>query len=211
MGQLQGESYQLTWSDFKANPPKETDYAALTFPFLSYDRIGWDIKDGAFILKADFLVKITMKKDKSWVVQSEKSADLLSHEQGHYDMTVIGGKILLKKYNALTSKRFASKNALENELRSIYQDVSNAVGANDEAYDDETDHGLIAEKQKEWKALIARGMRSGRLPSAFQQQTPKAEKQSSSGNKQHTCTGPHCLHLSTPIDSPRLNRSALAP
>jgi hypothetical protein len=149
MGQEPGEELlkwsstrKLTWSDYKAKPNPNSDAAASTTSYLG---ISYNISS------RDFSYKIESKfsKTRSWGLH--KTAYILSHEQGHFDIAEIFARKLHKK---MSEYRFDRK-SYEKDLRKIYQEILDEKEETQNKYDKETNHSINKEKQAEWLLKIA--------------------------------------------------------
>jgi hypothetical protein len=111
---------RLTWDDFRARPPKSTSYpSALSDTGFKYQLV---CRNG--LLDVD--VKAFFAPSGSWVKPDSKTPELLSHEQGHFDM--------------------AELYALR--LRKAVQDAK--VGCGDTAKANAAGEKIAGEFQKEW-------------------------------------------------------------
>ena len=113
-----------------------------------------------------------MEEKRSWVKAGKQSDDLLSHEQGHYDishvmagktdwaLTMWGIKNLGKGEGCgdRAAKNAARKNwnALnpKDTLNGIIRKGGDVLQKAQDDYDADTHHGAVADKQKEWKGNI---------------------------------------------------------
>ncbi len=113
-----------------------------------------------------------MEEKRSWVKAGKQSDDLLSHEQGHYDIShVMAGKTdwaltmwgiqNLGKGDGCgdrAAKNAARKNwnALnpKDTLNGIIKKGGDVLQKAQDDYDADTHHGAVADKQKEWKGNI---------------------------------------------------------
>src|SRR5262245_30988779 len=87
---LTGWPRALTWDDFTevdSAPSGATDEAAqIDSQAIQPERVDITRESGRLRVSA-YTVTVRVITDNSWVVRSQKSAALLSHEQGHYDIT----------------------------------------------------------------------------------------------------------------------------
>ena len=134
-------SRKLSWSDYKANPDPESDAAASTTTYLS---IEYNMGNNNFGYK----IKSRFSKSRSWGVH--KTAYILDHEQGHFDIAEIFARKLNK---AMTEYRFDRKN-FKQDLRKIYQEIIDEKEEMQNEYDEETNHSINKTKQAEWLKKI---------------------------------------------------------
>ncbi|HUR66534.1 MAG TPA: DUF922 domain-containing protein [Chitinophagaceae bacterium] len=133
---------KLTWSDYKAAPNPNSDAAASTTSYLG---ISYNISSRDFSYKIDS----KFSKTRSWGLH--KTAYILSHEQGHFDIAEVFARKLHKK---MSEYRFDRKN-YEKDLRKIYQEILDEKEATQNDYDKQTNHSINKEKQAEWLVKIA--------------------------------------------------------
>lgn len=139
---------KLTWADFKGKP------SGLYAAFAAGTEASIELESNALDLftKAKFFTKNVFICYTSFVRKTALAhPEVLRHEQAHFDLAEVHRRLLQQK---LDSKKYGLFNLKEvqNEARindKLYQKIS-AV------YDTETNHGTIADKQKEWELRIAR-------------------------------------------------------
>ena len=136
-------SRRLTWADYKAEPDKSSDAAAITTSYLG---IQYNFSDG----KITFNIVCKFSKNKSWGLY--KNAHILEHEQGHFDIT----EIFARKLNKETSEYKFDKKSYQKDLQKIYDDVMKAKEKLQTQYDSETDFSRNKDKQAEWLVKIAK-------------------------------------------------------
>jgi Bacterial protein of unknown function (DUF922) len=134
-------SRKLTWADYKASPDPNSDAAATTASYLvfSYSIRNDDIS---------FRIESKFSKTRSWGLH--KTAYILSHEQGHFDLAEVYARKLYKK---VQEYRFHKKN-YRKDLQKIYQEVLDEKEEMQNKYDRETNHSINKEKQAEWLKKI---------------------------------------------------------
>lgn len=134
---------KLTWDDFKGKPTKTNPAAALTFTDI---HISASYTNG----KINVEVKNFFDKKLSWT-KNKTSASLLKHEQVHFDITEVHTRIIRKKLSAIASEKSLQNGSFNKESSKLLKEWHEFQ----EKYDKETDHGLIAVKQKEWEDKVA--------------------------------------------------------
>ena len=135
----------LTWSDFKGKPMKKSPYHAQTQGGLNYT---FDSKG-----PGEYVFKLNVKYDeqKSWSKPKEQTDNLLQHEQGHFDIYEIYGRIIMKRLKdakALSGTKFSGK--VEKIFTKAFADMSKLQ----QEYDKATNHSKDLEKQQEWNKKI---------------------------------------------------------
>ncbi|HRG26115.1 MAG TPA: DUF922 domain-containing protein [Chitinophagaceae bacterium] len=134
---------KLTWSDYKASPNPKSDAAATTSTSLSID---YHISGSQF----SYTIKSWFSRSRSW--GRNKTAYILSHEQGHFDIAEIYARKLHQRMSAYTF----SKKTYQKELNRIYNEVADEKAAFQQQYDRETRHSIDEVKQAEWLKKISR-------------------------------------------------------
>ena len=136
-------SRKLTWADYKASPNPGSDAAASTTTYLG---ITYNITTNDF----SYAIESRFSKTRSWGLH--KTPYILSHEQGHFDISEIFARKLNKK---MREYRFDRK-TYQKDLKKIYQDILDEKEEMQDEYDTETRHSINKEKQAEWLKRIAK-------------------------------------------------------
>lgn len=186
----------LDWGDFQGNPNKASKFDAATDTGFSeswkpQEQVSPDNpvnptpctaggrKTTKFsatvsldISPENLHAKAVMNEKTSWVKAGKKTDDLLSHEQGHYDIShVIAAKtdwaLTLWGIQNLGSGVGCGERAAKNAARKNWNKLKpkktldgiikkglDLLKKAQKDYDDETVHGQVADKQKAWKGNI---------------------------------------------------------
>jgi hypothetical protein len=139
---IQWSAAKLTWNDYLAKPGEYDDAAAITSTALG---IEYHVKDNVLTYKITCL----FSKTKSW--GRYKSDYILSHEQGHFDITEIFARKLAK---AMDEFDFNPK-TFRTDLDNIYQRIMKEKEDYQELYDQGTDYSRDKKMQTEWLKKIA--------------------------------------------------------
>lgn len=131
----------LTWADYKASPDPSSEAAASTATFLGFD---YQYRNG----ELSYLITCTFSPDRSW--GRHKTAYILAHEQGHFDIAEIFARKLHQQMSEYKLTRHYAK-----DIRGIYETVSKEKSAYQERYDRETNHSIKTEEQAVWLKKIA--------------------------------------------------------
>ncbi len=143
----------ISWDDFSevdTAPAGEAESAHANAKW----SLDWGYKWDKEYIVGDVNISARMLADKSWVVKSEKSSALLTHEQGHYDLTALGARDLHRELPKLTSKTEAG---LKAAVAALERRIKAEVNAMNERYDgttDGTNHGADAAAQIRWTGKI---------------------------------------------------------
>lgn len=98
----------------------------------------------------DITVEPFFQKSKSWFLRSKIDAEVLSHEQKHFDLTAIKAHELAE---ALKKASFTGQN-YRTLSKQIYSKYMAELDNEERAYDDETHHGNKKGKQNAWDKRI---------------------------------------------------------
>jgi len=144
---------RLAWSDFQAPPPAEGSEGARSAYTLYY---AWQCRGQAFA----FRVIAGFRPRQSWVKpavlnDAAQSRSVLGHEQTHFDLVEVHARGMRRHFAELVG---ACRRA-DGELTAIARRLVQEEKAEQRRYDDETDHGLLADKQAAWTGDVARRLR----------------------------------------------------
>jgi len=133
---------KLSYDDFAGPVPSSSPWAANTSSniFFSYDFTNKELRN--------VVVYSSFSQSKSWM--KKKIPEVLRHEQLHFDIT----ELYARKLYTDASKLIGKENA-ENQLKQIFKDANIACSEVQNQYDDESGHGVSAEKQESWEKKIA--------------------------------------------------------
>lgn len=135
------ESRKLTWDDFKAEPMKLGNTAAMTTTKLGFS---YNVTNG----KVTFKIDCRFDKNRSWGLV--KNDWILKHEQGHFDIA----EIFARRLNKAVNEYQFNKTSFQRDLDLIYKSVVNGKEVFQQQYDIETDHSRNKDKQEEWFGKI---------------------------------------------------------
>jgi hypothetical protein len=131
---------QLKWSDFKGEPPGDGN---------SYFRaLSWCRVEPILIRKNkgfSYRIKSVFNRYKSW--KTDTAGYLLAHEQLHFDITELLARKLRKAIEAAPDP---TGEAFDPVIQKLYQECAYMQ----DAYDEDTAHGIIAESQAAWKKKV---------------------------------------------------------
>jgi hypothetical protein len=139
---------QLIWStkklasaDFKAEPDENSPFKALSSTGFGY----------SYKYNNDSLIVETVthfKPQLSWI--KKQDADLLAHEQLHFDITEYFRRLFLIKL----AKTPIDINNVKPVIQALYAEVRNELRTWQGTYDEQSDHSVNKEQQQKWAALI---------------------------------------------------------
>jgi DNA anti-recombination protein RmuC len=104
----------------------------------------------------DLELTVSLNRSETMVVRSaQKTADLLKHEQGHFDITVLSVRAFAIELQRLNAPSAASLAQQIDALRQKHQRFADAI---EEKYDEETDGSRSKDVQDEWNKAIQGAM-----------------------------------------------------
>ena len=145
---------KLSWDDFKGGiGTDEEEVAAATHCGIGFRTTSPATTDDKPVIEVYNL----FYANKSWVKPDAKVPEILTHEQGHFDLCEIYTRKLrsrLSKFD-LPANPQAFTTDIKSALVAIYNEVSNEYESQQQAYEEETIHGTDIAGQKKWTDLIA--------------------------------------------------------
>ncbi|MCU7931089.1 MAG: DUF922 domain-containing Zn-dependent protease [Candidatus Thiodiazotropha sp. (ex Codakia rugifera)] len=151
---LVGWPRQLTWSDFsdiQNRPQGESEDARISMGFrpgrLTY------VQENSEYRLGEVEFRMVLNASGSWVVVSGKTAVLLAHEQGHYDIVGLCYRDLVAEIRTL---RDSSRRRLIVAVRRVMREHDQRAESLTRQYDSEqqTDHGRNSTRQQAWERQI---------------------------------------------------------
>lgn len=95
--------------------------------------------------------RIWVMRSESWVVQGAQNADLLKHEQGHYDITALGMREEASRVAEVTGRNGADISRQVNAIRTA---INRKIAAANRRYDARTEHSRNRSAQQRWDASL---------------------------------------------------------
>jgi hypothetical protein len=144
---------RLTWRNFKAVAViPDSDEEAQIAPETTLPERLHPLKVKDKFRLPDLTVTVVLKSSDTIVIRTaDKTADLLEHEQGHFDLMILSARAMAADLEKLEADS-------PDELQSAINDVQSTHGARatavDEEYDRQTDHSRNAAQQRRWRKLI---------------------------------------------------------
>jgi len=141
------ESIKLSWNDFKDQPDSNTDVVAITASGMTFQ---YSIKKSDDrITGFTAQVKTIFYPEKSWFKPDRANDHILSHEQGHFDIT----ELHVRKFRQQIAALEISKNLVKN-LDSLHLQIQKDLKNMQNLYDTETDYSRRVEAQATWQKQI---------------------------------------------------------
>lgn len=142
------DTVKLTWDDFKGKPDDSSPYKANTETEITVE-IKIKGNEAIVTLECCFL------KDIAWT-KTHDNANLLVHEQMHFNISEIGARKFRKK---LKGKTFLAK-TFQQELNNVRSETGKESKALQAEYDKETEHSINETVQKKWNKKIMEELKS---------------------------------------------------
>lgn len=146
------ENQQLQWEDFAGPVVDTSKYDAECFAEIRYHYKFYSPSDFRFDVYAHF------DKNNSWRRKEMESEALLRHEQLHFNIAKLFVEKLKDEFN-----NFRYSWNYENEILQLFNGKKKEYHLMQLQYDEETDHSLHREKQKEWEDFIEEELRKTKL------------------------------------------------
>lgn len=159
-------SRPLTWDDFVGPVPADADpeRVAATAASLSwsYAYAVEQSRDACVYRILDIQVRATFDPKESWVRTGHRTAAVLLHEQGHFDIAELYKERFEEDTRELVSSARECRGSNERKIaRFVERDLNGLIGsafdelwrtyrARQDAYDDETRHGMNTQAQASW-------------------------------------------------------------
>ncbi len=135
------EFYKLSWTDFKGEPGANaagdagTSVKIIAKPYLVKNQVKYD-------------VYVLFNRNKSW--KRDESAELLAHEQLHFDLAELYARMIRKTIYQLSEKGVHEIKVFNKAIHQLLEESNEA----DRQYDIETLHGALDRKQAEWSEKV---------------------------------------------------------
>jgi predicted secreted Zn-dependent protease len=141
------DSIALIWADFMATTKATDAWSAVTNTNTEYSARIQKTKEN---IKAKYTFKFYFNKKLSNKKPNTTSEYILRHEQIHFDIAWYHYQLFLKQIRAtpFTAQNYSS------EIKKMFTDYLATTKAMQDAYDEETNHSIDQEKQKEWDAKV---------------------------------------------------------
>lgn len=143
------KSRRLSWNDFRGAIPADAgDITAAA----TYCGIGFETNVVSDNAKPKIFVYNTFYPSQSWVRPDEKNESVLIHEQGHFDLCELYTRKLRQKLDAVNINAHNMKNILQR----VYNEVNAEYENRQEAYEEETQHGVDDAQEQKWTSVISK-------------------------------------------------------
>jgi hypothetical protein len=178
--ELKGLFKTLEWSNYSVRPesppkPGQILVAAYTDTQHTLDARPEGIPGTkkfrlADTVKASIVLNASSTFQKSWVATTMSQAqrdDLLSHEQGHYDIHALLVRDFFLAVMELKSKEYGSPGGLTVDINAAQRATADKSAAVQAKYDTETGTGSKQTEQAKWKGMISSAFDTPASPPQF--------------------------------------------
>ncbi|MGJ8666431.1 MAG: DUF922 domain-containing protein [Patiriisocius sp.] len=141
------EGERLTWADFKGVPENVAGFVASTNSGISFS-YGMQSTNG--VMEITYDINTYFYPEASWYKIESANNHILSHEQGHFDISELFARKLRRQFEALDKDE-----TFKEKARKIYRENEKIRVAFQNEFDKETDHSKNISEEKKWEAYIA--------------------------------------------------------
>jgi hypothetical protein len=138
------ENKTLQWEDFAGKIDDSSKYDAECYAEVCYDYTFYGVDDFEFSVYANF------NKNTSWSKKDKQLPELLKHEQFHFNIAQFFAMKLKQEF-----ENFVYTENYEEEILQLFNQKKNEYELIQRQYDEDTNHSLNKEKQKEWEDFVA--------------------------------------------------------
>jgi hypothetical protein len=146
----------LTWANFRpvdSSPDLSGDEVAQIHPETSMpDQIQVARNQNVFKLGSFTIGVAPVSADTIVLRSAQQTAELLRHEQGHYDLLILTVRAMARE---LESASAGSAGDLNTRVQAIQKTHADRADKLDKAYDTQTKNGKDAKVQSDWNGWIA--------------------------------------------------------
>ena len=138
-------STPLTWDNFKKRAPRGSNYDAETNSAI-------DLQMAVSMDSVVVAVFTYFDPTSSWKKKKKLTDALLKHEQLHFDITEYHARLLRKE---LLNTVFKKPQTVGKTITKLFNQQIKKWKKMQDAYDKETKHSTVVDKQAEWESNVA--------------------------------------------------------
>jgi hypothetical protein len=165
----------LTWSNFTGTPDSSSPLLAFTSASFSLPPVTVvkDPSSGKYVLNDNVVITITFNASRSWKKMAQINAkklrtpaEILKHEQGHYDIVALLARDLFIDLMQLKRKTYSGQAAFNQDVAPILTKYNGTEKKVTKKYDSktETDHGENGPGQTKWNGYFRTAFTTPRTP-----------------------------------------------
>ncbi len=148
---MTGFNHSVTWREFRTVPTRQGRVSEDAY-IKANKRVSYDFSgSGRSYRVTGVTAEIVVNRSQSWVVRGGQNADLLRHEQGHFDITALGMREEANRIAALTGRNGRD---LTRQANAIRREINRKIAAANRRYDARTNHSSNRAAQQRWSASI---------------------------------------------------------
>ncbi|MEO7211728.1 DUF922 domain-containing protein [Mucilaginibacter sp.] len=145
---------QLTAGDFQGYP-RANNRGVVAYTNCTID-FRFQASRGDDEYRLHFTVRLNMNSDRSWIdrsriISQQSLAEILKHEQGHYNIAYLEQQEVLREVNRT---RFSAN--YQNEAMAIFNRIDAKYKQLNIDYDDDTEHSTNKQQQHSWDVHFAK-------------------------------------------------------
>ncbi len=138
--------YKLSWEDFQGRPDSNSEYKAISSPSINFS-LSYNKSSFSYNVICSF------NKSKSWTLSN--SQNLLTHEQGHFDIA----EIFARKLRQTFKNYKVNLVTIERDFKKMYDKTISERDSMNALYDKETDFSRNKPKQLYWNKKIIKELK----------------------------------------------------
>jgi hypothetical protein len=142
----------FSWDHFLGQPDNRCDFIAMTYSGIKM-RYEYSTRNG--ITTARVVIFPYMDMTQSWFKDEALNAETLEHEQRHFDITAIVANEFAEE---IKRHRFYLS-SFPREMQRMHDNVIMKLEKRQRDYDEETDHGILSDRQAKWNRLVMEKIR----------------------------------------------------
>lgn len=135
-------------SDFKAKADTKSPYFAMTYTKISH---AIRIENNQLNIQLYHI----FDSQKSWMKKAKADSALLAHEQLHFDLS----ELYARKTQMKLQQMKPSKNVIK-QINELISKELTELNQEQDRYDEETQHGILDEKQKIWSEEVGNALKA---------------------------------------------------
>lgn len=140
----------LTWSNFTVVGATTDNHDAYTRPQYNIPQAPIRRVNNRFMLAENTRINITPRAQvRRGATQSD---ELLAHEQIHYDLGILAGRVMAREMETLEAATPADLSLAFNNSFTLHKETR--LGPIQLRYDLQTEHGTVSQQQQRWQSLI---------------------------------------------------------
>lgn len=140
--------YKLNWADFQGKDANSSPFSAQSNCIYTLKTIPNFSHDTLYVTE---ILHPCFTRRASWVKPDAHQDSLLMHEQLHFDLC----ELYARKFRKRLAEQPLSLLQFDNQIRSTFEAIWKEYGDAQQLYDQETEHGIVRQKQNKWLVNVA--------------------------------------------------------